>query len=133
MKSCETEEWTLPSFRKPNLCTIDDLEKVVRKSTDLMAYIPDKCKIKRLPRSFLFTLIKEVAPHLYKDLKDKVDAREQAKDFKKLLTYNITLDQDIVNDIFSLPVRDVISLFNFSSSPPEPTDRHFSRQKRKEK
>jgi len=97
----------LPFFKKRELVTTKHLGQLISGSTAVKEYLPDSVKVRKLPRSFLFTLIFSVQPILYADLKKKVEARKASQQFKALAETTIVLHNEILAQIDSIPEEEV--------------------------
>ncbi len=76
------------------------------------AYLPDKCKLEKLPRSLLFTLIYNIEPNYYNFLKEKAKARQESNKYKKLAEFSIEVSKDTMTEINLLPDKTVKIFLN---------------------
>ncbi len=111
----ETDALTLKLYTKPAVGTSKQLANLIRISEPMMKFIPEKCKITRLPRSFLFTLIHEIAPEIYESLKKSINEREFSNQFKKLAETKIKLDINLLKELDAIPEKDVNIFFKIFS------------------
>ncbi len=53
MTAMEADAHVLPWFKKPDLNTNKELETLIKDDENLKKYVPDKARVRDLPRSFL--------------------------------------------------------------------------------
>jgi hypothetical protein len=94
-----TDAYNLNYFWKNKLCTSEYISKKIENNLDIKKYLPENFKIKRLSRSFLFTLLYHVAPDFYSSLKRNVESENENNRMKKLESSYVEVDEDICKSI----------------------------------
>jgi len=92
MKTAESPAYNMKWFRNPDLNTNATIGFLISGNSELMSYIPEKANFKELPKSFLFTLIYEVAPDLYMRMMKETADRIRLKNFKRLEEAKLQVD-----------------------------------------
>jgi hypothetical protein len=110
LSSPETKTYNLPWFKDPDLNTNRDLASKLAASPHLLSFLPSGANIKELPKSFLFTLIANEDPDLYRDMKRKALERTRLKNFKAIQTTTLNVSNELVTalNLFNDPDVSII-------------------------
>jgi hypothetical protein len=104
----ESKDLCFPFMKKPDLATNQQLAEVIKNNSSLMMYIPKDCKIQRLPRSYLCSLLYYVTPEIYEDFALKVRMRKRNKEFNVYSEFDVVLPNEILPVIDAMGIEEVI-------------------------
>ena len=81
----------------------------------MQLYLPDNCNLSHLPKSFVFTLIKTIAPDTWADLKTMVEIRKRNNTFRNYDNNVVIVEDDVCTEIIAQPNQEVIEFIKNSS------------------
>ena len=86
---------------------ISHFQKIFDENPDLKLYLPDNLKLKRLPKSFIYTLIYHLKPNIYNDLKLLCEKNKANKRQQILNEAFIEVDEDVLKEILNVEPLEV--------------------------
>lgn len=109
LKLGNSTDCKLKYYRSENLLAKQFLIQLIQGNVLYLKYLPDSIKLDKLSKSFLFTvsnyiisqLIASIEPQIYRKLYEIYKNKESQKAFKKLDDYEISLSENIINDVAS--------------------------------
>lgn len=99
IKGPQTKDFNLKFFKKEKFLLKDELERIFRRSPELMAYLPDSVKFKTVSKSLLFSILKEVKPETYHEMELAVNKLRNKRKEKRLTEFKVNIKQDILRNL----------------------------------
>lgn len=99
-----TSDYNIKYFAKSKTATIKHFQQIFTENRELNDYIPDGCKLARIPKAFLFTLLKTINSSLYDSLKNLSNQEKTSKRTKLLEKTYIEVEQEIIDEIANVPI-----------------------------